>query len=270
MLLFFIREFTARYPIIDLTIFLDRNFSIGCINVIVFGISIYAPIFLLPVFLGEVKGLGPWDIGVIVSVMGLSWMGIGPFVGVLLNILGARLIIFIGCVLTIIGTWLLLNMTPEFGFKELFWPQVLRGIGSQLLWIGNQYIAMLFVTKNGIQNAASVFNLILRLGGAISIATTNIFLEKLRVMYYGGISNMLINGPQIISGFTQKMEGLFKTLPMLSSLNPEYKTILAMESLGLREGFVMAVNNITFIILWVAFIPIILLPFCKMKNLEKY
>ena len=45
MLLFFIREFTARYPIIDLTIFLDRNFSIGCINVIVFGISIYAPIF---------------------------------------------------------------------------------------------------------------------------------------------------------------------------------------------------------------------------------
>jgi MFS transporter, DHA2 family, multidrug resistance protein len=270
MLLFFIREFTAKYPIIDLTIFLDRNFSIGCINVIVFGISIYAPIFLLPVFLGEVKGLGPWDIGVIVSVMGLSWMGIGPFVGILLNVLGARLIIFIGCVLTIIGTWLLLNMTPEFGFKELFWPQVLRGIGSQLLWIGNQYIAMLFVTKNGIQNAASVFNLILRLGGAISIATTNIFLEKLRVMYYGGISNMLINGPQIISGFTQKMEGLFKTLPMFSSLNPEYKTILAMELLGLREGFVMAVNNITFVILWVAFIPIILLPFCKMKNLEKY
>ncbi len=266
LLLFFIREFTAKYPIIDLSIFLDRNFSIGCINVIVFGVSIYAPIFLLPVFLGEVKGLGPWDIGIIVSVMGLSWMGIGPFVGVLINIFGARFLIFSGCIFTLIGTWLLLNMTPEFGFKELFWPQVLRGIGSQLLWVGNQYIAMLFVTKKGIQNAASLFNLILRLGGAVSIATTNIFLEKLRLMYYGGISNMLINGPQIISGFSQKMESVFKTLPMLSSLNPEYKTILAMELLGLREGFVMAVNNITYIIMWVAFIPIILLPFCKMKS----
>ena len=85
-------------------------------------------------------------------------------------------------------------------------------------------------------------------------------------MYYGGISNMLLNGPQIISGFNQKMESVFSSLPMFSSLNPEYKTILAIELLGLREGFVMAVNNITYVIMWVAFIPIILLPFCKMKN----
>ena len=77
---------------------------------------------------------------------------------------------------------------------------------------------------------------------------------------------MILNGPQIISGFNQKMESIFSTLPMLSSLNPEYKTILAIELLGLREGFVMAVNNITYVIMWVAFIPIILLPFCKMKN----
>ena len=88
-------------------------------------------------------------------------------------------------------------------FDELFWPQVLRGIGSQLLWIGNQYIAMLFVKKAGIQNAASMFNLILRLGGAVSISIANIFLEKLRVMYYGGISNSILNGPQIINGFKQ-------------------------------------------------------------------
>ena len=28
----------------------DKNFLIGCVNVIVFGIIIYAPIFLLPVY----------------------------------------------------------------------------------------------------------------------------------------------------------------------------------------------------------------------------
>ena len=71
----------------------------------------------------------------------------------------------------------MVNITSEFGFEELFWPQVLRGIGSQLLWIGNQYIAMLFVKKAGIQNAASMFNLILRLGGAVSISIANIFLD---------------------------------------------------------------------------------------------
>ena len=266
LILFLLREFTAKFPIIDLGVFLDRNFTIGCINVIVFGVSIYAPIFLLPVFLGEVRGIGPWEIGSMVSVMGLAWMATGPFVGILINLLGARFLIFIGCLFIIYGTWLMVSITSEFGFDELFWPQVLRGIGSQLLWIGNQYIAMLFVTKSGIQNAASMFNLILRLGGAVSISIANIFLEKLRVMYYGGISNSIINGPQIIAGFNKKMDNLFSSLPMLSSLNPEYKTIMAIELLGLREGFIMAINNITFFIMWFGFIPIILLPFCKTIN----
>ena len=62
------------------------------------------------------------------------------------------------------------------------------------------------------------------------------------------------------------MDNLFSSLPMLSSLNPEYKTIMAIELLGLREGFIMAINNITFFIMWFGFIPIILLPFCKTIN----
>ena len=265
-ILFLIREFTAKYPIIDLKIFNDRNFTIGCVNVIVFGIIIYAPIFLLPVYLGEVRRIGPWEIGIMVSVMGMASMAIGPFVGIFLNKFGPRVLIFSGCVFAIIGTWQLSNLTAEFGFDELFWPQVLRGIGSQLLWIGNQFIAMHFVTQSAIQNAASVFNLILRGGGAVSISVANIFLEKLSFVFYGGISNVVTNGPQIISGIKLQMEGVFSSLPMVSNLDPEYKTIIAAEMLGQREGFIMAVNNITYLIVWIALIPILLIPFCKIKT----
>ena len=262
-ILFIIRELTTKYPIIDLRIFGDRNFVIGCINVIVFGIIIYAPIFLLPVYLGEVRRIGPWEIGIMVSVMGMASMVIGPFVGILLNFFGPRILIISGCLFAIIGTWQLSFLTSEFGFEELFLPQVLRGIGSQLLWIGNQYLAMQFVLQAGIQNAASVFNLVLRGGGAVSIAIANIFLEKLSFISYGDISSIVSDGPQIISGIKQKMEGLFSSLPMISNLDPNYKTIIAAEMLGQREGFIIAVNNIMFTIVWIALIPIILIPLCK-------
>ena len=262
-ILFIIRELTTKYPIIDLRIFGDRNFVIGCINVIVFGIIIYAPIFLLPVYLGEVRRIGPWEIGIMVSVMGMASMVIGPFVGILLNFFGPRFLIISGCLFAIIGTWQLSFLTSEFGFEELFLPQVLRGIGSQLLWIGNQYLAMQFVLQAGIQNAASVFNLVLRGGGAVSIAIANIFLEKLSFISYGDISSIVSDGPQIISGIKQKMEGLFSSLPMISNLDPNYKTIIAAEMLGQREGFIIAVNNIMFTIVWIALIPIILIPLCK-------
>ena len=62
------------------------------------------------------------------------------------------------------------------------------------------------------------------------------------------------------------MEGVFSSLPMVSNLDPEYKTIIAAEMLGQREGFIMAVNNITYLIVWIALIPILLIPFCKIKT----
>ena len=52
---------------------------------------------------------------------------------------------------------------------------------------------------------------------------------------------------------------------MISNLDPNYKTIIATEMLGQREAFIIAVNNIMFIIVWIAFIPIILIPLCKKK-----
>ena len=264
--LFFYRELTADNPIIDLKIFNNRNFSIGCINVVVFGVLIYVPIFMLPVFLGEVRGIGPWEIGAMVSVMGLAWMATGPFVSILLNFLGGRALILIGCILIFIGTRWMVNITSEFGFDELFWPQVLRGVGSQLLWVGNQYIAMYFVPRIGIQNAASMFNLILRLGGAVSIAVTNIFLEKMQIIYYGYISNSINMGSAILSATSQKIEGLYQNFPVLPNFTPNFKALLAAEILGLREGFIMAINNITFFIMWFAIIPIVLLPLCKKTN----
>ena len=45
------------------------------------------------------------------------------------------------------------------------------------------------------------------------------------------------------------MDSLFNSLPMLSSLDPEYRSLMAIEMLGLREGFIMAINNITFFIM---------------------
>ena len=54
---------------------------------------------------------------------------------------------------------------------------------------------------------------------------------------------------------------------MISNLDPNYKTIIAAEMLGQREAFIIAINNIMFIIVWIAFIPIILIPLCK-KNIN--
>ena len=73
-------------------------------------------------------------------------------------------------------------------------------------------------------------------------------------------------GSEILSDTSQKIEGLFQNFPVLPNFTPNFKALLAAEILGQREGFIMAINNITFFIMWFAIIPIVLLPLCKKTN----
>lgn len=119
-MLFIYREISAKNPIIDLNVFNNRNFSIGCINVIVFAKTLYVSIFILPIFLGQIKDMSPLNIGFIISTMGMVWMLSGPFVGKLLQIIGARLVVVIGAVLIGLGTYFHTAVTVDHTINELF------------------------------------------------------------------------------------------------------------------------------------------------------
>ena len=78
-------------------------------------------------------------------------------------------------------------------------------------------------------------------------------------------------GVESLSGANKKFQGLFQNFPVLPNFTPDFETLLAAEIIGQREGFIMALNNITFVIMWFAIIPVVLLPFCKssFKKIEE-
>ncbi|MGH6962198.1 MAG: ATP-binding cassette domain-containing protein, partial [Dongiaceae bacterium] len=62
-LLFFWRMFTYRQPIVWLKAFHDRNFAIGSLYSFILGIGLYGSVYLLPAFLGRVRGFNSLQIG---------------------------------------------------------------------------------------------------------------------------------------------------------------------------------------------------------------
>ena len=256
-LLFIYREFTAKYPVIDLYIFKNRNFTIGCINVVVFAITLYVPIFLLPIFLGEIKNMDPIYIGMIISTMGIAWMCSGPFVGKLLQITGARIVVIIGCLLIGIGTFYQTSITVDYTLKELLISQILKGTGAQFLWIGNQYLSLANISSSAIYNAASMFNLVLRLAAAISIAFASTLLVRWKTQYLSFL-------------FENKINSSTSNLNLYSSLElvPNFfeninKNDFLYTIFSERESLIMALNKISFISMWTVLIPIILMLYVK-------
>ncbi|MDR9778357.1 MFS transporter, partial [Rhizobium hidalgonense] len=94
--IFFYRCFTNPNPIINLRIFYNRNFSISSVMTFVLGIALYGMVYIVPVFLGQVRGMNSSQIGHIMLVMGATMFFFAPIAGSVMAKFDARKVIFIG------------------------------------------------------------------------------------------------------------------------------------------------------------------------------
>ena len=80
-LVFFWRSFTNANPIVNLRVFANRNFAIGSVISFVVGVSLYGMVYLVPLFLGKVRGFNSLQIGEIMMVMGIAMFITAPHIG---------------------------------------------------------------------------------------------------------------------------------------------------------------------------------------------
>ena len=60
---FIVRELTAKNPLVDLSVFKNRNFAVSCVLFALFGFALYALITLQPLFLQSLLGYTAFDAG---------------------------------------------------------------------------------------------------------------------------------------------------------------------------------------------------------------
>src|SRR6185312_12211716 len=61
---------------------------------------------------------------------------------------------------------------------DIFWPQLLQGVGMSLLFVPLTTVAMDPIPRERMGNATSLFNLMRNIGGSIGIATTGTMLAR--------------------------------------------------------------------------------------------
>ena len=64
-------RFGRRWPLVELRMFRDRNFAVGCLLSFVLGIGLFGSVYLMPVFLAYVRGHGALEVGMIILVTGV-------------------------------------------------------------------------------------------------------------------------------------------------------------------------------------------------------
>src|SRR4030081_1389051 len=208
---FFARVLSVREPIVDITMFTDRNFGIGCLISFCIGIGLYGLTYMYPRYLAEVRGYSALMIGETMFVSGITMFLTAPIVGRLMQRVDMRYIIASGLVIFALGSWQMTWITRDYDFYELLVPQILRGIGMMLAMVPINNIALGTLAPERVKNASGLFNLTRNLGGAMGLAVINQVLNERTDLHISRLHDRVTWGnttaTETLNMFTQKFLG---------------------------------------------------------------
>ncbi len=167
------RMLTRPDPLVDLRAFGNRNFAFGSLFSLIMGIGLYGSVYVVPLFLGRVRGYDSMQIGEVMFATGVAMFLTAPIAGKLATKIDLRLQLAIGLLGFALSVWWMGHLTSQSSFADLFWPQALRGSAMMLLMVPINQIALGTMPPAQVKNAAGLYNLMRNLGGAFGLALIN-------------------------------------------------------------------------------------------------
>jgi DHA2 family multidrug resistance protein len=174
--LFLERSFRSGGPIVRLTPFRKPTFVFACVFNLVIGFGLYSSTYLVPVFLGRVRGYNSLQIGTTVFVVGITQVLSTVIAARLSQSADPRKVITVGLILFAVSLWLASYVTVDWGFGAWLAPQMLRGFAVMLCIVPSVGLALNGFAQVELRYASGLFNLTRNLGGAIGIAVVNTWL----------------------------------------------------------------------------------------------
>jgi EmrB/QacA subfamily drug resistance transporter len=131
---FVAREARARAPMLPLSLFRERNFTIGNVATFTAYLGLGGVIFLLPVFLQEVSGYSPVQAGLALLPVTSLMIVLSRRFGALADRIGSRVLISLGALVAGCGLLLLARVDQRAGYLSEVLPGLLVfGLGLAML-----------------------------------------------------------------------------------------------------------------------------------------
>lgn len=212
-LVFFVhREVNSAAPIVDLRVLRYRSLWAGSILSIVVGMALYGGVFAVPIFAQTFLGYTAQQTGLLLLPSALCSAAMMPIASKLLGRFDPRVLLISGMLVMIGALRALGTMSPSTSEDSMFWPLIVRSIGTALMFLPLSMATMGPIPKRDISAAAGFYNLTRQLGGSIGVALLSTLLERREAFHRAVIIEKLSStDPQVlarVAAYTNKFLGL--------------------------------------------------------------
>ena len=225
-------------PIVELRAFANRNFVVGVVMTFTVGAALFGGTFLLPLFLGRVRGYSSAEVGTTMVVSGLAMFATGPFAGRLVRAVDPRILMFGGFMMCAWSMWDAHAVTVDWGFWEFATVQAVRGVGVMLAMIASQQVTMSTLPPHMVKNASGLVNLSRNVGGAVGLALLNTSLTTNTALHMSELTQGIQNTDAGMQGLLAGMQERFA-----SSIDPAGAAMKAIYGMLQRQATTLAFGD---------------------------
>lgn len=168
--IFVIRERRIAYPMLDLHLFDNRQYSLSVAAATMQSLATFAVNFILIFYLQGVRGYTPLTAALLILPLPIMTSVIGPFGGRWADRVGGAIPASLGLAIQIVALIFLMMLTPATPYPVLAITLALMGIGGALFWSPNTSTAMGAAPRNRLGVASATLNTLRNVGMVFSFA----------------------------------------------------------------------------------------------------
>src|SRR4051794_30237412 len=172
--------------VIDLRLFRDRAFAAASGTTLVFGISLFGAMLILPLYYQVVRSEDALHAGLLLAPQGMGAATAMPIAGRLTDRVGAGRIVPFGVVLALIGTGAYTQLDADTSFWLLAVALYVRGVGLGSTMMPSMAAAYQTLERPAVPRATTTINIIRTVGGSLGTAILSVVLERQIAAELGG------------------------------------------------------------------------------------
>ncbi|WP_043835206.1 DHA2 family efflux MFS transporter permease subunit [Muricoccus aerilatus] len=162
----------AKNPIVNLRVFADRNFALGCLAIGLMGFVLYGSAVLIPQLAQQQLGYDAFWSGLILAPGAGVLLLLIPLTGRLLGIVPAKYIVALGGLLLSGALLYSRGITPDIDYTELALMRAAQTVGLAFLFVPISTISYATLPRELNGDATALFTMIRNVAGSIGISVS--------------------------------------------------------------------------------------------------
>jgi len=195
MILWEIRQIrTGHKPILDLTLFRNKNFAIAFLLMFILGFCLFGSTVLIPQFVQSMLGYTAERAGLVISPGGIGIIILMPLVGFLVSKVDARYLVAFGFTSCSIALFTMMNLNLGVSYGYVAFLRVFQASGLAFLFVPISTISFAAVPPGKNNDASGLTNLARNIGGSVGTAFLVTMLARRAQYHQSRLGDHLVSG----------------------------------------------------------------------------